>query len=118
MSGLPESMRGSLSTKIRASKTWLSKETCTQGIEDNKVALKSLAEELENKDSMNGERVKEIVDQFMKATSEQESGNGRPPAMGEEHSSASRTEPIASIRRSRKTRNHYHPQFVWDLIPN
>ena len=101
LSGLPESMRGSLSTKIHERvKTWLSeaKETARKALEDNKVALKTLAEELENKDSMNGERVKEIVDQFMKATSEQESGNGRPHAVGEESipSAGSRTKPIAS----------------------
>ena len=101
LSGLPESMRGSLSTKIHERvKTWLSeaKETARKALEDNKVALKILAEELENKDSMNGERVKEIVDQFIKATSEQESGNGRPHAVGEESipSAGSRTEPIAS----------------------
>ena len=101
LSGLPESMRGSLSTKIHERvKTWLSeaKETARKALEDNKVALKILAEELENKDSMNGERVKEIVDQFMRATSEPEFGNGRPHAVGEESipSAGSRTEPIAS----------------------
>jgi len=101
LSGLPESMRGSLSTKIHERvKTWLSeaKETARKALEDNKVALKTLAEELENKDSMNGERVKEIMDQFMRATSEQESGNGRPHAVGEGSipSAGSRTEPIAS----------------------
>jgi len=101
LSGLPESMRGSLSTKIHERvKTWLSeaKETARKELENNKVALRALAEELEDKDSMNGERVKEIMGQFVGATSEQESGNGRPHAVeeGSIPSAGSRTEPIAS----------------------
>jgi hypothetical protein len=57
-----------------------------------------LAEELKDKDSINGQRVKEIVDHFTRASSEQESGNGRPHAVEEGNipSAGSRTEPIAS----------------------
>jgi len=101
LSGLPESMRDSLSTKIHERvKVWLSeaKETARKELKDNKEALKALAEELKDKDSMNGQRVKEIVDHFTRASSEQESGNGRPHAVEEGNipSAGSRTEPIAS----------------------
>jgi len=101
LSGLPESMRDSLSTKIHERvKAWLSdaKEIARKKLEENKDALKALAKELKNKDSMDGERVKEIVDQFTGASAEQKSGNGQPQAIEEENfpSADSRAEPVAA----------------------
>tara|TARA_B100001971_G_C18260102_1_gene585923 strand:- start:907 stop:4284 length:3378 start_codon:yes stop_codon:yes gene_type:complete len=101
LSGLPESMRDSLSSKVhKRVGAWLSeaKGRARRQLEENRAALKALAEELKDKDSMNGERVKEIVGQFPAASSEQESGNGQPRIIEEENKTCtgSRTQPVAS----------------------
>jgi len=64
LSGLPENMRSSLNSEIHQRvKAWLSAagEEARKTLEDNKGALAALAEELVEKDSLDGGRIKEII---------------------------------------------------------
>ena len=79
--GLPESMRNSLSSIIHERvMDWLSKakESARKSLMENKEALAALAEELEQNDSMDGERVDQIVTKHTNPRPEQEPGNGQP----------------------------------------
>ena len=79
--GLPESMRSSLSSIIHERvMEWLSKakESARKSLMENKEALAALAEELEQNDSMDGERVDQIVTKHTNPRPGQEPGNGQP----------------------------------------
>ncbi len=80
LSGLPENMRSSLNSEIHQRvKAWLSTamETARKTLEENKGALAALAEELVENDSLNGDRIKEIIERFPAPLPGNKSGNGQ-----------------------------------------
>ena len=80
LSGLPENMRSSLNSEIHQRiKAWLSTamETARKTLEENKGALAALAEELVENDSLNGDRIKEIIERFPAPLPGKKSGNGQ-----------------------------------------
>jgi len=80
LTGLPEGMRDSLNSEIhQLVKIWLNeaKEKARTTLEENLEALNALAKELVENDSLNGDRVKEIVTQSSGGLPEKKFGNGQ-----------------------------------------
>ena len=80
LTGLPEGMRDSLNSEIhQLVKIWLNeaKEKARTILKENLEALNALAKELVENDSLNGERVKEIVTQSSGGLPEKKFGNGQ-----------------------------------------
>jgi cell division protease FtsH len=83
LAGLPEGMRDSLNSEIHQQvRIWLNeaKEETRTKLEENSKALNALAEELVKNDSLNGERVREIVGQYSATTPGNKSANGQAQA--------------------------------------
>ncbi len=83
LAGLPEGMRDSLNSEIHQQvRIWLNeaKEETRTKLEENSKALNALAEELVKNDSLNGERVREIVGQYSATTPGNKSVNGQAQA--------------------------------------
>ena len=73
-------MRDSLNSEIHQQvRIWLNeaKEEARKKLEENLEALNALAEELVKNDSLNGDRVREIVGKYSATTSGNKSVNGQ-----------------------------------------
>ena len=80
LTGFPEGMRDSLNSEIHQQvRIWLNeaKEEARTKLEENLEALNALAEELVKNDSLNGDRVREIVGKYSATTSGNKSVNGQ-----------------------------------------